>query len=63
MIEIILNDPILYKIAIDGEKYLVYYKDRGSPAEFNRKECQGCTFEKHLNRLERKAKLTKLLSQ
>lgn len=61
MIEIIINDSVYYKIAIDEEKYLVYYKDRNWPAEFNRKECQGCTFQKHLNRLERKAKLAKLL--
>lgn len=61
MIEIIINDPIFYKIAIDGEKYLVYYKNHSSPAQYNRKHCKGCTFEKYLPQLERKAKLAKLL--
>ena len=52
MIELLINDdPIYTKIAIDGEKYLVYYGDYdGLPAEFNRKASQGCRFEKYIPR-------------
>ena len=64
MIELLINDNSAYsKIAIDGEKYLVWYAFDSSPAEFNRKYCQGCDFEQYAKLLERKAKLAKLLSQ
>ena len=63
MIELIIDDDSIYtKIAIDGEKYLVYYKSINNPWEFNRKTIQGCRFEKYAKLLERKAKLAKLLS-
>jgi hypothetical protein len=63
MIELIINDDPKYsKIAIDGERYLVYYGKSKYPAEFNRAYCRGCEFEQYAKLLERKAKLAKLLS-